>query len=124
MSKFIGAYQLGLNTVKMATQSYLLILCCLKISLQILLLLVLYIRLHIRDQSVHIRIVDLILRHLHRILYHLIHQLHPLLLRSVGPHVGIELLYTDFVLSVSHDFSHSVHDVGHLVHGLHGLEST
>ena len=113
-----------LHILKKATQSQLLVLCCLKISLHLLLLLVLDIRLHIGNHRVDVGVIDLILGHLHRILDHLVHQLHPLLLRSIGAHIGIELLYTDLVLRVAHYFSHPVHHVGHLVHRLHRLQST
>lgn len=113
-----------LNILKKATQSQLLVLCCLKISLHLLLLLVLDIRLHIGDHGVDIGIIDLVLGHLHGILDHLVDQLHPLLLGSIGAHIGIELLDTDLVLRVAHYLGHPVHHVRHLVHRLHRLQST
>ena len=82
------------------------------------------ISLHLANQSIHIAILNLILGHLHWILYHLIDQLHSFLFCCVGPHILIELFYIDFVLGTTHNVSHSVHDIWHLIHSLHGLQST
>lgn len=89
----------------------------LQISLPILF--ILHIGLHIGNQRINIRILNFILGHLHRILYHFIHQLHSFLLGGVGLHRVLELLNVDLVLCVAHDLGHSVHHVGHLVHRRH-----
>jgi len=105
-------------------RSNLLILSGLVVGVEFLLLLVLDIGLHVGDEVVDIPVLNLILRHLHGVLDHLVDELHAFLLSGVGLHGVLELLDVDLVLGVAHDLGHAVHDVGHLVHGLHGLQST